>query len=157
MSSHRVLLIDDDENIRESFAMLLEADGYEVDSAGTGEEGIAKSHERFYNMAIVDYRLPDIMGTEVLGRLRETRPKMRKIMVTGFPSMSNAVEAVNRRADAFFIKPVDPGQLLGKVSDLLVEQEEERGLWELKLGKLVEGNLVELKGNCGVNRLQVMK
>lgn len=119
-----ILVIDDDEGVRESIAIILRYEGYSVDEAQNGKEAIAKSYENFYNLAIVDYRLPDIEGTELLGRLKETTPKMAKIMITGFPSVNNTIEAFNHSVDAFMIKPVKIEVLLRKVSSLLKEQEQ---------------------------------
>src|SRR5665648_293073 len=114
----RILLIDDDENIRSTLSLTLELEGFIVDQAENGTEAIAKSFSNFYNLAIVDWRLPDIEGTKLLGKLKETTPKMIKIMLTGYPSMDNAIAAVNERADAFFLKPVDFEIIIEKIREL---------------------------------------
>jgi len=64
-----------------------------------------------YNAALIDIRLPDMEGTELLTRMKDTVPKVRKIIITGYPSMKNAIEAVNRKADAYVLKPVDVEKL----------------------------------------------
>jgi len=140
----KILIIDDDENIRETLAMVLEQEGYIIDRAKNGKEAIMKSQSNFYNLAIVDWRLPDIEGTKLLGELKETVPKMAKIMLTGYPSMSNAVAAVNNRADAFFTKPVDFELLFGKIRELLREQEEERSFSEEKVSQFIETRSKEI-------------
>ena len=66
----KILIIDDDDTICKTLAVTLESEGYQVDTAKTGEEAIAKSYSHFYNLAIVDWRLPDMHGTELLGRLK---------------------------------------------------------------------------------------
>lgn len=114
----RILVIDDDKSIRETLVMILEMEGYLVDRAENGEEAIAKSYAHYYNVAIVDWRLPDIEGTDLLGKLKESTPKMVKIMLTGCPSM-DAIAGVNKRADAFLLKPVDFEVLLGKIQEFL--------------------------------------
>ncbi|TFH23370.1 response regulator [Candidatus Bathyarchaeota archaeon] len=74
---------------------------------------------------MIDWRLPDIEGTELLiGKLNKTRPKMCKIMLTGYPSMNNAIAAVNNRADSFLLKPIDFEFLLAKIGELLKLQEQ---------------------------------
>jgi DNA-binding NtrC family response regulator len=100
-------LIDDDPSIRAALSMLLEAEGYFVDTAQDGKEAIDKTNNNFYNLAIIDYRLPDIEGTVLITKLKETTPKMMKIMLTGFPSTKNAIDSVNNNANAFIEKPVD--------------------------------------------------
>ncbi|MGB9841413.1 MAG: response regulator [Candidatus Bathyarchaeales archaeon] len=105
-----------------SLSLLLESEGYEVDVAHTGKEAIEKSHKNIYDLAILDIRLPDVEGTSLLTTLRETSPKMAKIMLTGFPMLDNAVEALNRGADAYLIKPVDPEKLMETIKDKIEEK-----------------------------------
>lgn len=118
----RVLLVDDDKDITASLSLLLESEGYQVDIAHTGKEAIEKSHKSIYDLAILDIRLPDVEGTSLLTALRETSPKMAKIMLTGFPMLDNAVEALNRGADAYLIKPVDPEKLMETIKDKIEEK-----------------------------------
>jgi len=134
----RILLIDDDKNIRQTLAIVLEEEGYIVDMAECGKEAIEKSFANFYNLAIVDWRLPDVEGTVLITQLKETTPKMVKIMLTGYPSMSNAIEAVNQHADAFLIKPVDVEELLKKIRELLILQEENKEFSENKIVSFIE-------------------
>ena len=82
--------------------------------------------------------MPDIEGTKLLGEFKETTPKMIKIMLTGYPSMNNAIEAVNKRADAFFLKPVDFEVLLIKISELLALQDQAKSLTENALVNYIE-------------------
>src|SRR3989337_1319892 len=119
----RILVIDDDDSIRASVAMCLEQEGYCVDKAENGKVAIEKSYANFYNLAIVDWRLPDIEGTKLLGKLKATTPKMAKIRLTGYPSMNNAIAAVNEHADAFILKPVDFEALLANISELLKQHD----------------------------------
>src|SRR5665647_1076634 len=140
----KILVIDDDQLICETLNALLENEGYLVDTAENGQQAIKKSFDNFYNIAIVDWRLPDIEGTQLLGRLKETTPKMMKIMLTGFPSTNNAVEAVNNRADAFFLKPVNLDVLLTKIRALLKEQEQAKNYTEEKVGEFIETRTKEL-------------
>ena len=140
----RILLIDDDEVIRETLTLVLKQKGYLVDKAENGKEAIAKSHANFYNLAIVDWRLPDIEGTKLLGELKETTPRMVKIMLTGYPSMSNAIAAVNNHADAFLLKPVDSEVLLEKIRELLIQQERTRAFSEDLMVNYIETRAKEI-------------
>jgi DNA-binding NtrC family response regulator len=151
-TAKRILIIDDDESIRSSLSLLLEGEGYVVDTAQNGSEAIAKSFTNFYNLAIVDWRLPDIEGTILLGKLRETTPKMIKIMLTGYPSMQNAIDAVNHRADAFLQKPVSADQLTAKISDLLQKQSEEKRYSELKVAEFIETRASEVMQKAPLKR-----
>lgn len=140
-----ILLVDDDNTIRETLKILLEESGYLVDIAVTGEEAVSKSNINFYNLAIVDWRLPDIEGTKLLGQFKQTIPKMMKIMLTGYPSMKNAIDSVNAQADAFLQKPADAEQLLEKIEELLEQQEEEKKIDQQKVAVFIQTRANELQ------------
>lgn len=142
--SIRILIIDDDRIICKTLSMLLKEEGYIVDTAENGKEAIAKSNANFYNLAIIDWRLPDTEGTKLLTDLKETTPKMVKIMLTGFPSMQNAMDSVNAHADAFIVKPVDSEFLLKKIKELLKQQEQAKKFSEAKVANFIETRIREL-------------
>jgi DNA-binding NtrC family response regulator len=121
----RILVIDDEESIRVTTSAILEGEGYTVDTAQNGKEAIEKSNTNSYDAALIDYRLPDMEGTQLLTLLKETTPRMVKIMVTGYPSQQNAVQAVNKKADAFLMKPVEVETLINTIQNLLQKQREE--------------------------------
>src|SRR4030065_2247951 len=129
----RILIVDDDENIRRVVAAILEDEGYSVESVGTAKKGIEKSHADFFNLALLDVRLPDMEGIDLVAKLRETKPKMRKIIITGYPTLQNAVGAVNKGADAYVMKPFDVEKMLQTIKEQLQKQEEERSYSELKV------------------------
>jgi DNA-binding NtrC family response regulator len=138
------LLVDDDETIRSTMRAILEDEGYSVDSASNGKEAIKKTQEKSYNLALLDIRLPDMEGVELLKLMKEPMPRMRKIMVTGFPSLQNAVEAVNKNADAYLIKPVDVDKLLATVKEQLEKQEEDKKFNEQKVAEFIESRVEEI-------------
>jgi DNA-binding response OmpR family regulator len=140
----RILLVDDDQTILETLRIVLEEIGYLVDTASTGEQAINQSNINVYNLAIVDWRLPDIEGTKLLSKFRETSPRMMKIMLTGFPSMQNAIDSVNAQADAFFQKPADPQKLLNKIEELLVQQKKLKDYDERKVADFIQSRCTEL-------------
>jgi DNA-binding NtrC family response regulator len=108
MDKHaRILVVDDDESIRNTVKAILEGEGYIVDLAATGREAIKRTEETAYNVVLIDIRLPDIEGVELLKLMKDAVPRTRKIMVTGYPSMQNAITALNKNADAYMIKPID--------------------------------------------------
>jgi DNA-binding response OmpR family regulator len=144
VEKYRILVVDDDDTIREALAAILEEEDYAVDTARDGKEAIAKSNANFYNLAIVDWRLPDIDGTKLLGKLRETTPKMAKIILTGYPSMQNAIDSVNAQADAFFPKPAEAGPLLEKIKELLEQQQQARKFNEEKMVEYIQTRVKEL-------------
>ena len=150
MDKHaRILVVDDDESIRRTMKAILEDEGYIVDLAATGSEAIQKTKEKAYNIALLDIRLPDMEGVELLKLIKDTVPHTRKIMVTGYPSMQIAVAALNKNADAYLIKPVNVEKLLNTVKEQLQLQEDERRFSEQKVAEFIETRVKELS----VNRL----
>ena len=141
----RILLVDDDFTILETLELILKEVGYLVDVAQTGKEAIEKSFSNFYNLAIVDWRLPDVEGTKLLNQFKQTTPKMMKIMLTGYPSMQNAMDSVNAQADAFFQKPVSTESLLEKIRTLLIQQEQSKKFDQDKVASFIQTRATELR------------
>jgi len=129
----RILIVEDDANIRETLKTILQQKGYNTDTAKNGQEAIQKSKAKFFNLALLDIKLPDMEGTKLLITLHDTLPKMVKIMVTGYPSLENAVEALNLGADAYVIKPVKPEKLLALIKEKLEEQTQAENMTEEKV------------------------
>jgi DNA-binding NtrC family response regulator len=143
-----ILVVDDDETIRMTIAAVLEQEGYDVDTAENGKEAIEKSSNKFFDLALVDVRLPDMYGTELLNAMRETTPKMAKIIVTGYPSMQNAITAINEGADGYLLKPVDGDALLESVKKHLQRRAEATRYSEQKVAEFIETRRKELfRGN----------
>ena len=118
----RILIVDDDNGITGSLSAVLESEGYRTDVAHTVKEAIEKSYENDYNLAILDIKLPDGEGTSLLKMLRETSPKMMKIMLTGYPMLENSINSLNEGAVAYLIKPVDVEKLLETIKSKIKEQ-----------------------------------
>jgi len=74
---------------------------------------------------LIDIHLPDMTGIEVISKIKETTPKMKKLILTGFPETHTAIDAVNKKADAYLVKPFDPELLLELLEQNLRQQEEE--------------------------------
>ena len=136
--SARILVIDDEESIRRTISITLEHAGYLVDSAENGKEAIEKSEANFYNLALIDVRLPDMEGTELLTALKETTPGMVKIILTGFPALENTVAAINKGVDAYLIKPVNTNELLRTIKEQLEKQNQEAEFSQEKVAQFVE-------------------
>ncbi|MEM3597146.1 MAG: response regulator [Candidatus Bathyarchaeia archaeon] len=141
----RILIVDDDENIRKVLQTILEEEGYSVDTAETAKEAIEKTKKAFYNLALIDIRLPDMEGIELLTKMRDTVPKMRKIIITGYPTLQNAIAAVNRGANAYILKPFDMDKVLATIRDELNKQEEERRYSQEKVAEFIETRVRELE------------
>lgn len=153
-----ILIVDDDEDICKTLRLILEGEGYTVDVAHSGKEAIEKSKVKAYNIALLDIVLPDMQGTQLLKKLRETTPKMVKIMVTGHPNLENAVEALNHGADAYLIKPVNFENLIKVVEERLAKQSEEEAITVEKIAAFVEARTqrllqkVEMEDKAGAQK-----
>jgi DNA-binding NtrC family response regulator len=128
-----ILIVEDDKAILKSLKDILQSEGYSVDTAENGREAIQKSKEKFFNMALLDIKLPDMEGTKLLVTMHENLPKMVKIMITGYPSVENAVEALNRGADAYIMKPFKPEKLLALIEEKLEKQSQAEKMTEKKV------------------------
>jgi DNA-binding response OmpR family regulator len=141
----KILIVDDDETIRKSITTVLEEKGYLVDTAENGRAAIRKSEKEVYNLALIDIRLPDMDGVQLLTALKETTPKMVKIIITGYPSLQNAVEAVNKGADGYIVKPIKMGELLAMIKEHLKKQQEAGKYTEQKVVEFIETRAKELE------------
>jgi two-component system response regulator HydG len=130
-----ILVVEDDANISETLSTILQQKGYNTDTAKNGKEAIQKSKAKFFNLALLDIKLPDMKGTKLLIKMHGDLPKMVKIMVTGYPSLENAVEALNLGANAYVMKPVNPRKLLALIEEKLEEQHQAEKMTE---GKVTE-------------------
>jgi len=143
----RILVIDDDESILKTISMKLQHAGYVVDTAKTGKQAIKKTEANFYNLAVIDIRLPDMEGTQLLTSLKETTPRMVKIILTGYPALKNAVSAVNNGADAYLMKPLNTDELLKVIKEHLNKQKREKEYGQEKVIDYVETRMRELGGD----------
>lgn len=140
----RILIVDDDENIRKVLMAILEDKGYNMEAVGTAREAIKKTEKECYNLALIDIRLPDIEGIDLLTKIRDTTPRMRKIIITGYPTLQNAVDAVNRGADAYIMKPFDVERVLSTISEQLRKQEQEKKYSQDKVAEFIQTRVREL-------------
>jgi len=117
-----ILVVDDDKSILRTLTRILEKAGYDVDVAETGKEAMGRAEKRRYDLALVDVRLPDMDGTDLLVDMRDTMQDTVKIMITGFPSLETGVKALDGGADAYLVKPVRPEELLMLIKEKLKTQ-----------------------------------
>jgi len=119
-----ILIVDDQESISKSLKITMEREGYAVDVASNGREGVEKAKMRSYNIALIDRRLPDMDGTELLTAIRETTPKMVKIIMTGYPSPESVAEAARNGADEYIVKLFNVEDFLKTIKEYLKKQQQ---------------------------------
>jgi len=127
-----VLIIDDEEEIRESLQTLLELEGYEVETAANGEQGLSKLEERPFDLVLLDLALPDRNGIELLPEIRGLDPQISVIMITAYGTVEDAVRAMQSGAGNFLQKPWDNEKLLADVRAAIARRRAEEENIQLK-------------------------
>jgi DNA-binding NtrC family response regulator len=140
-----ILIVEDDANIRETISTILQQAGYSTDTAENGREAIKKTKTKYFNLALLDIKLPDMEGTKLLTLMHENLPKMMKIMVTGYPSLENAIEALNLGADAYVMKPIKPEKLIALIKEKLEEQSQAEKMTDGKVTKWIENRVRKIE------------
>ena len=115
----RILIIDDERNIRRTFQMVLGDEGFAVETAETGEEGLDLCAARRPDLVVLDVRLPGLDGLDVLARLHESEPDLPVIMISGHGTIATALEATRRGAYDFLEKPLGKERLLVAIRNAL--------------------------------------
>jgi len=108
----KVLIIDDDKSILNILSKILGKSGFIVDTAESGQEAMNKLATKTYSIALIDVRLQDTNGLDLLIKVQEIAPKMKKILLTGYPSDEDRIKAFERGADYYLAKPVNPERLV---------------------------------------------
>ena len=107
-----ILIIDDEKAIRKTLSEILSYEGYKIDEAGDGEEGLKKAREKEYDVILCDIKMPKIDGIEFLEKAKEANPDIPIIMISGHGTIETAVEAVKKGAYDYISKPPDLNRLL---------------------------------------------
>jgi len=117
----KILIIEDDRFFRDTFSDLLRKEGYEVDCASGGGEGLGMLAGNHYSLVITDLIMPEVDGMEVLSRVKESNPDIDVIMVTGDTNLESAIFALKHGARDYLLKPVNPDEFRHSVA-LCVQQ-----------------------------------
>ncbi len=108
----RVLIVDDEPVARRTLETMLKLEGYEVETAASGEAALRLLEERDFEVMVLDLKMPGLSGQDVLHRVVEMEKDLQVIMLTGHGSLESAIDAVRHRAHDYLLKPVEPEQLL---------------------------------------------
>jgi DNA-binding NtrC family response regulator len=107
-----ILIIDDEKAIRKTLTEILSYEGYKIEEAGDGEEGLRKFRDRTFDVVLCDIKMPKLDGIEFLDKVREVNPDVPVIMISGHGTIETAVEAVKKGAYDYIAKPPDLNRLL---------------------------------------------
>ena len=125
MDKPLILIIDDEANLRKTLSDILRINGYETLTAEDGENGLSLLRENRVNLVLLDLGLPDIPGLEVLARIKAAAPGTGAIVLTGQATIDSAVDATNRGAFSYLLKPYEIEQLLNHIRRALERQQAE--------------------------------
>jgi DNA-binding response OmpR family regulator len=117
----KILLVDDEANIRKGLQAILQKDGHEVRTAATAKAALSLLTEFEAETAVLDIRMPGMQGSELLGALKQRWPYMAVIMLTGHGSLHTAITAVKGGAFDYLLKPAQPDDLRQVVAQALIE------------------------------------
>src|SRR3954464_2534167 len=129
---YRVLVIDDETSIREAIRMTLEYEGYKIEEARSGQEGLDKAGKTDYDAILLDIKMPILDGIEVLENLKQQKVTSPVVMVSGHGDISTAVECTKRGAFDFLEKPLNRDKLLLSVRNAVRTQRLEEQVGELR-------------------------
>jgi PAS domain S-box-containing protein len=141
-----ILIVDDDEGMRQTLELILKKEDYQLATAGTGETGLALAREQFFNIALLDIRLPDVTGTDLLPQLKKLHPDMEILLITGYATLESAMQAVAEGAYHYFIKPLNMDEVSAKIKEALDKQHlvmENKRLYQATLKELTERERAE--------------
>jgi len=119
MKKRCILLVDDDETQLRTFQEILQEAGYLVETATTGEQALDKVKTARFDLVVLDIKLPDILGDEVARLLRRQDEKSGIILMTGYRSFQDCIDALDIGINEILLKPIEPDELLRATKDSL--------------------------------------
>lgn len=117
--SRRILIVDDEPDIRDSVADILNEFGYDADTAGDGLEALSKMRDRSYDVALLDFKMPGMDGLAVYREMRQVCPETSAILVSAYTGEGVAEEAINSGIRRVISKPVDMGKVIAQIDEEL--------------------------------------
>jgi DNA-binding NtrC family response regulator len=140
-----ILIVDDSEDICTSLRSVFEVKGYAVETAVTAKEALEKVDRRGFNIALIDIKLPDRSGVEVLKEIRRRQPTAISIMITGYANLENAAASLNEGAFAYLQKPLDIDKVLETVKRAVETQRELEAATEKSVADFIKGRAEQLR------------
>lgn len=125
--SHQILIVDDEKTFRYFLSLHLQEQGYQVTEAADGESAVRLINTRSFDVALVDLRLTDMDGLEVMRHLRQASPETSVIILTGYATLDSAIEALRQGAHDYVTKPFETEELLTSVADGIARKSAQNG------------------------------
>lgn len=127
----RILVVDDDPNLRKTLSDILQIKGYQTAVAATGAEAVAAAEQAMVSLALIDLMLPDMTGLEVMARIKAISPLTEAIILTGHASMDTAIEATRQGAYSYLLKPYQMDDLLRSIHHGIERQQAQEEILRL--------------------------
>ncbi len=121
VDKNRVLVVDDEDTLRTVLSQELKGEGYDVETASDGQIAIDTIREKTFDLILLDIKMPNVDGFEVLKYIKENHKNLKVIMLTGFADLKNAIESKKLGAEDFVSKPYDLVDLLTTIERVLSE------------------------------------
>lgn len=118
-NSGNILIVDDDAGTRKSLTLILESKDYKVDTTVNGKDAIEKIKQMAFDIVLVDIKLPDMEGIDLVLMAKHINPAIGILVITGFPSLETAMRAVNEGATAYITKPLNMNEILSTIHNLI--------------------------------------
>ena len=147
----KILVVDDDANLRKTLADILRIKGYAVTAAANGAEAIAEAQRAAVNVALIDLMLPDMSGIEVMEQIKTGSPHTEAIILTGHASLTTAIEATAKGAFSYLLKPYEIEDLLLHIHHALDRQQAQEEIRRLaSFPRLNPQPVIEITASCEV-------
>lgn len=117
----RILVVDDEDTLRTVLSQELKGEGYDVDTAADGQIAIDTLKNKLFELVLLDIKMPNVNGFEVLKYIKQNHPNLKVIMLTGFADLKNAIESKKLGAEDFVSKPYDLVDLITTIERVLSE------------------------------------
>lgn len=121
-----ILIVDDEQNLRTSLGLILQKAGYRVEMASNAEDGADQLRSKRFDLIFLDLRMPGMDGLEALPKFLHIQPDIPVLILTANSSLDIAIKTLTAGAVGYLLKPVDPGQILIRVREVLSEVEQSR-------------------------------
>lgn len=125
MEQIRILVVEDDVELRETLEEVLSDEGYEVVTAERGEDAVRLATEQLFDLVVTDIKMPGIDGLEALEQVKQRQPEVKSLVVTGYSSHQDAVRAVRMGVGEYLQKPFGLDSLLARISEMVKERRAE--------------------------------
>jgi len=156
----KILIVDDDAELRSHLVDILNEEGYETDFASSGKEALEKCQAQTFDIVLMDFMMPKMSGNEALKELRKHHPRTKVIMITAFASVENAVDAIKNGASDYISKPFKIDDFLTTIRRVIEETKFENRVKKLDQDKAfnaiaspIRRNILTMLSDSGPMRL----